>query len=200
MDETPQALPDALQVLAELETVRRKADLLERRVAAWEGELAEVRRVMHALLKARDPQTGDWRAQAAELEHRIARLERRREALAQAPQLSPVVAGRGDPLAADPDAVAIVRARWMPPQAQRGAAVELLATSDGIAPGTPVTFTVRTLASDLPLTEIVGVCDGERLAARWRVPADLPEGELVFEVRHGGAAAQSPALLLPDGR
>lgn len=198
---TPDAAPNALQVLAELELLRRKAELLERRVAAWENELVEVRKAVHQLQKARDPAAPEWQQSVGELSHRVARLERRREAQAAEPAVSPVLprgAGAGH-TAVDLDAVALVRARWLPSEAERGQVVELLATSDGIAAGTPVTFTVRSLVHDLPVAEVVGACDGDQVAARWKVPADLEYGELVFEVRHGGTSARSPVLVLPVG-
>ena len=193
--------PDALQVLAELELVRRKASLLERRVAAWENDLAEVRRQIEALEKARDPDASGWQDAVGEVKHRVARLERRREAAAEAPA-STVMAAPARPLRMaratfDEDVVAIVRPQWVPADAGPGQAVELVATADGIARGATVKFTVRSLVEELPLAEVSATCNGKQLVGRWKIPEQPPWRELFFDVDHGGAQARSPVLVLP---
>ncbi len=76
---------DALRVLAELELVQRKSDLLERRIVAWESELIRIQKQLKALEKARDPQAPEWQEKLQDLQHRVQRLERRREAQAAPP-------------------------------------------------------------------------------------------------------------------
>jgi hypothetical protein len=193
--------PDALQVLAELELVRRKSALLERRVAAWENELVEIRQQVEALQKARDPDAEAYQDAIGELRHRVGRLERRRAAAAEAPAAEPLRAPPrplrlGAP-SFDEDAVAIVRPEWVPTEAAPGDTVQLIATADGIAKGDKVKFTVRSLVEEQPLAEVQAVSDGERLVGSWRVPADPPWRELFFDVDHQGAQARSSVLVLP---
>lgn len=196
---TATALPNALQVLAEVELLRAKTSLMERRVAAWENELVELKKVISVLEKQRDPSSSEWEASLRDLDHRVGRLERRREAAAQDTE----AAARALPLPAtqapsyDLDSVAIVRPRWVPTESAPGDTVQLMATSDGIAGGTEVKFTIRSLVEETPLATIVGKCDGDTIVAKWKVPNDPKYRELYFEVAHEGIAARSPVLILP---
>ncbi|MBU0551618.1 hypothetical protein KKF91_09885 [Myxococcota bacterium] len=192
---------DPLHVLAELDLTRRKADLLERRIASWEDELIQLQKRVTALEKARDPEGPEFTSKQRDLEHRMGRLERRREAEAAPPP--PAASSASMALDYQPDdlnAVALVRARWVTTnQALKpGAEVEMVATTDGLAANAEVTFFVRSLVEDKPLAQIKGRCDGDRAYGRWTLPKDLPFRELFFEVIHGEALARSPILVLPE--
>lgn len=191
-----------LQVLAELELVRRKAELLERRVAAWEQGLTEVRKALQRLEDQVSPTRPPSEDELAELRHRVARLERRREAEAERPAAARTLPMRPQTgrLPVDEDAVAIVWARWNPPDPAPGDTVRLTARSDGIPAGAQVPIIVRSLVSEEPLVELVGRCDGDGIEAEWKIPDKVPYPELVFEVRHPDAQARSPVLVLPVGR
>lgn len=192
------ATEEPLQLLAEIELLRRKSTLLERRVAAWENELLEVRESIDALQRARDPESPEWQEKLSGLDHRVGRLERRREAEAAAPPPSSAAAlGARHTVPRDLDSVALVRARWVPSDATPGETVDLVATADGIPADTKLTFTVRSLVEDAPVAELTGTCDGDVAQASWKVPKKPPFRELVFEVRHEGAEARSPVLVLP---
>jgi len=188
---------EPLQVLAELELLRRKSTLMERRVAAWENELLEVRQSIDALQRTRDPEAPEWQQKLADIDHRVGRLERRREAPAAAPPPPSPSAVARHVVPRDLDAVALVRARWVPSDANPGENVDLVATTDGIAADTPLSFVVRSLVGDTPVAELSGTCDGDVAQASWQVPKEAPFRELVFEVRHQGAEARSPVLVLP---
>ncbi len=191
------AKEEPLQFLAELELLRRKSTLLERRVAAWENELLEVRESIDALQRARDPESPEWQQKLSGLDHRVGRLERRREAQAAAPPPTSPTAVARHTVPRDLDSVALVRARWVPSDATPGETVDLVATADGIPADTKLTFTVRSLVEDSPVAELSGLCDGDVAQASWKVPKKPPFRELVFEVRHDGAEARSPVLVLP---
>lgn len=213
---TPEALPpemegeaqaeplafDPLHVLAEMDLVRRKSDLLERRIASWEDELIQLQKRVSALEKARDPEGPEFTAKLRDLEHRLGRLERRREAEAEpppppSPEASALVL---DHQPDDLDAVAIVRARWITSQRDLKPTqpVDMVATTDGLKAGAEVTFLIRSLVEEKPVAKVVGRSDGDRAHARWTIPKDLPYRELFFEVIHGEALARSPILVLPE--
>lgn len=197
---TDNAPPNALQVLAEVELLRAKTALLERRVAAWENELVELKKVISILEKQRDPESAEWESSIRSLDHRVGRLERRREAEAQTvdsvSRALPAPGAGGGP-SFDLDAVAIVRPQWVPAEATPGKTVSLVATADGIAGGTEVKIIIRSLVEETPLATIVGKCDGDTIAAKWKVPKDPKYRELFFEVAHDGVSARSPVLVLP---
>jgi hypothetical protein len=188
---------EPLQVLAELELLRRKSTLMERRVAAWENELVEIRQSIDALQRSRDPESPEWQQKLGDLDHRVGRLERRREAQAAEPPAPSGAAVARHVVPRDLDSVALVRARWVPSDAAPGEMVDLVATADGISADTPLTFVVRSLVEDTPVVELTGTCDGDVAQATWKVPKKPPFRELVFEVRHQGAEARSPVLVLP---
>lgn len=188
---------EPLQILAELELLRRKSTLMERRVAAWENELVEVRQSIDALQRSRDPESPEWQQKLSDLDHRVGRLERRREAQAAAPPPTSPAAVSRHLVPRDLDSVALVRARWVPSDAAPGETVDLVATVDGIEANTPLTFVVRSLVEDTPVVELAGSSDGDVASATWKVPKKPPFRELVFEVRHQGAEARSPVLILP---
>ncbi len=192
-------VPDMLQVLAELELLRRKSTLLERRVASWESELVELRQRLEAVEKARDPESPKWLERLDDVAHRVDRLERRRAAAAANPSLplSPTTSGTARGATYDVDAVALVRARWEPNQSKPGGTVQLLAAADGIEAGTPIQFVIRSLVEETPIAEITGSCDGDLATARWKVPKKVAFREIVFEAHHAGASTRSPVLVLP---
>jgi len=199
---SPDDTPTALQVLAELELVRRKAELLERRIAVWENGLDDVRKAISRLEGQVGPPAAAPEDELAELRHRVARLERRREAQAttvratESGPMRPLLgAGRAD----DTEAVAIVRARWDADAAKPGDTVALSARCDGIPAGTSLPVVIRSLVEARPLAELTGKSDGDRISATWTVPAGLPYPEVIFEVRHQDAVARSPVLELAVG-
>ena len=187
-----------LEVLAELELVRRKSDLFERRLAAWEEGLNEVRKRLHVLEVSRDPEQPSWQADLAGVRHRVERLERRR--LRAAEQIPPASAPEGRPLAghipSPDDTVAIVRARWSTDRAAAGEVVTLEARTDGIDAGTALAVEIRSVGSNVGILSLPATCDGEGLEAKWRVPEDLHAAELYFEVEHRQARATSPVLVV----
>jgi hypothetical protein len=198
--QTPPERMTPLQVLAELELMRKKSELLERRVAAWEQGLNEVRKAVQRLeAQAAGPGPAPNMEEVAELRHRVGRLEKRREIEASAPPPPPrapmrPLSGR---LPVDEDTVAVVWARWNPIDPAPGDTVRLTARTDGIDAGTVLPIVVRSLVSEEPLVELQGRCDGDTVQAEWKIPEHVPYPELVFEVRHGGAMARSPVLVLP---
>ena len=191
---------DALRVLAELELVQRKSDLLERRIVAWESELIRIQKQLKALEKARDPQAPEWQEKLQDLQHRVQRLERRREAqAAPPPPASPSLPLAGSSLSTlDLESVAIVRAHWAPSDAKPGEIVKMLATCDGIPAGEEVLFCVRSLVGDTPLAKVQGESDGQQLQARWEIPDPPKFRELFFELSYEGAQTRSPVLVLPE--
>lgn len=76
-----------IDILAELELVRRRSELFERRLASWEAGLLEIRQRLHVLETRRDPESPAWLDALGDLRHRIDCLERRRRA-SEAPSLS----------------------------------------------------------------------------------------------------------------
>lgn len=188
----------APQVLAELELLRRKSALFERRLATWEDGLAEVRKRLHILETERNPETPEWQEELRDVQHRVKRLEARR--LRQGPQ-GDLGGSLAQPPAMPPapkveDAVAITRARWQPEQAAAGDEVTLSALADGIAPNTAVTFHVHSLAAGEAIAEIQGSSDGDHLRGKWKIPKGVSATELYFTVRHEGARAKSSMLVI----
>ncbi len=186
----------APQVLAELELLRRKSGLLERRLVTLEAALEELRKAQG---RPRELQLGPTPEDVGELKHRVERLERRREAQAATPAAPatphrPSPARRGLPV--PEDTVALVRARWVPDVSARGESVTLRAHADGIDPGTVVAIDVRSLVDAQVLATLEAPCDGDFVTTTWRIPSDLPHPEIFFEVRHQGALARSPILVL----
>ncbi len=185
---------ELLQVLAELELVKRKAELLEKRLAAWEDRQAQALRTLDGLVGGRDP--GDSpEEKLEELEHRVARLERRRAAeVAAAPQ--PDARPLPPPALDAPPAVAIVRARWTPEDAKPGSDVALVAQVDGIPTGTSVPISIYSVADKSPLYEVVGTSDGDLVRAVWKIPEDIDADSLYFRVGFDDAEAESSVLYL----
>lgn len=189
----------APQVLAELELLRRKSALIERRLATWEEGLVEVRKRLHILETERNPEAPEWQEELKDVQHRVRRLEERRLRAAPSP-----IAVSG-PLAPPPggpprpeieDAVAITRARWSVETAKAGDEVRLSAMTDGFAPGTALKLQVHSLAAGEPIALVDAQSDGDTLEARWKIPAGVTATELYFTVQHGGAQAKSSMLVV----
>lgn len=197
----PQAVahpvPNAAMALANLEQVRAKAELLERRITSWESALEDIRKDIYRLQKTSAPEPGEAAALLDELSHRVARLEERREETALPPP-GKVPATRRPPStqrrASNDEAVAIVRARWEPNQGKPGDRIALTAQCDGIDPGTTVPIRICSATESTPIVEIDGQCDGDVVRAEWTVPENLPTNELIFEIAYRGWVARSPIL------
>ncbi len=204
-DDTPGRVVEAaverpLDVLAELELVRRKSELFERRLASWEAGLLELRQRLHALETARDPETPTWHEALNDLKHRVDRLERRRRKQAvQAPAGGAVGDGPSSPLPPIPPvegAVAIVKGRWSTSHASPGEEVELKADTDGIEDGTVIALAVHALNSSHPVDHVKATAEGGRLTAKWTVPRGTGPTELFFEIDHAGVQTRSSLMVI----
>ncbi len=191
-----------LELLAEVELIRRKASLLDARLAQWEARLDDACAVVDGLVGAIDPQR-DPEARLTALEARVERLDRRRRSPSPPPAAPPPLeADRRRPAAPPPPspAVAIVRARWQvegetpagPVRAPLD--VELLADVDGVPPGESVEVEVHPLGSATVAAILEARSDGDRIHARWRVPGDTPDRAWCFTARRGPAVSTSPPL------
>lgn len=188
-----------LEVLAELDLVRRNASSLEARLRRWEERLDGACRVVDDLLGAeadrRDPVD-----RLAELERRVERLDRRRSVSPVDPR-PPAEVDTEPPRPASPpldlpDTVAIVRARWLVDDqpVSAPAEVELCADVDGIDAGEPVTVEIMPLGAHTAVATLAAVSDGDRITATWQVPRDSEERAWKFVVRYGAAESVSPPL------
>lgn len=206
-DNTPQSSappPDLLPELqARVEQATRRLDLLERRIAAWETQL-------EALEKGAGEEAPTGPAVEVvnrfdDIEARVRRLERR----SMQARAREAVRGAGDPGAADgaaslgpaevdPDARAVVFARWSPLKASAGERVKLTVTVDGFEAGTPVEFVITELGGEaLPaLTVPVGAED--EVTASWTPPAPQAGGhrEFTFVARCKDRDAHAPVLVV----
>lgn len=189
-----------IDILAELELVRRRSELFERRLASWEAGLLELRQRLHALETRRDPDAPAWLDALGDLRHRIDRLERRHRAneapsppsplpIAQAPAPPPLVI-------INDDTTAITRARWDADHARPGDPVTLRALTDGIPAGTPLAVAIHAVHAGPILASVAALCDGDRLEATWTIPDGLGPTELYFEVEHRGVRARSTTLVV----
>ena len=199
--QTPQPadlLPE-LQARADLAT--RKVDLLERRIAAWESELAELR----TLLRGQpEPEGQAPMARLDDLEARVARMERRsmrslaRQAAVEAPSPSRVhVAGPQLEIPADPRA--LVFARWSPMDAKAGEKVHLSVKVDGFDQGDVVAFQITNLAGDAlgdPVEQEITSPTVDEVGFDWTPPPPAKDGhrEFRFLARCRGREDQSPVL------
>lgn len=193
---TPLPTPD--EVLARLEQTRRAADLLERRITAWETSLDDVRRGIHRIEHTPVDGAPDWQTRVDEMSHRLARLERSRDDETPPPPTlrAAATARPAGALAPAPIdvLVAIVRARWSPPDARPGDPVALTATCDGLADGTIVSTVIRTSGEDRTIVELEAKSDGDRVRANWTVPTPAPAPELYFEMTYKSWTTRSPVL------
>lgn len=188
-----------LDVMAELELLRRKSELFERRLVSWEAGLLELRQRLHALETGRDPESPTWLASLADLQHRVERLERRRRQRAvQGPgsEASPGPSDRPPSIPPIRGARAIVDGRWSTSHGAPGEEVELQAVTDGIDDGTSIALSVYSLKSSHPIDQVAAKVESGRLKARWTVPRGTGPTELFFEVDHGGLHTRSSLLVI----
>lgn len=188
-----------LEVLAELDLVRRNASSLEARLRRWEERLDGACRVVDDLLGA-EADRRDPADRLAELERRVERLDRRRSA----PPVDPRPAAEvetapprpASPPLDIPEAVAIVRARWLVDDQPVSAPAEvaLCADVDGIEAGEPVTVEILPLGGHTAVATLTAVSDGDRITATWTLPTESEERAWKFIVRHGTAESVSPPL------
>jgi hypothetical protein len=198
-DESPNASAAEellLQLQAEFELVRRKAELLERRLVEWEKRQSDAVATLERLGQLH---AGEGEADAhAELERRVARLERRREAPRALVQLPTDLEGQDAPAPPDsPDAMAIVRARFHPADAAPGETITLTARVDGISAGTPINFDLYGVGLSLPFERLTGSSDGDVATCEWTLPTGLEHAAVYFVVHFEHVDAQSPPLYLP---
>lgn len=198
--------PDALtgpQVLAELELTRRKAQLLEKRVASLEAAITDLQKAMRQL-EAVAPSASPAEEALQEMQHRIGRLERRRAAQLRKPSPAAEVAAAGAPVADLPRVgnlegitpQAIVNADWSTGEAAVGEMVRLGALLDGFEEGAPLQIIVRSLAVETPAAILKVNCRDSQVTTSWQIPADLEGSELFFEVVGEEQRARSGTLVV----
>lgn len=196
------SIPQSLDVLAELELVRRRSELFERRLASWEAGLLELRQRLHALETRRDPDAPAWLDALGDVRHRLDRLERRRRAVdPTAPSRPPSVEPpppppMPSPTTTDDDSVAVVRARWDIDHARAGDTIALRAFVDGIPAGTTLAVAIRTVHASPVVASVAARCDGDRIEATWTIPDGLGPTELIFEIEHRGVRTRSNTLVV----
>lgn len=194
------AAEQPLDLRAEVELIRRRSELLERRIASWEAGLLEVRQRLHALETGRDPESPSWLEALGDLKHRVDRLERRRRASATvAPPAPPSGSTGGEglgPATAIGETVAIVRCQWSPPRAKVGDTVKLSATTDGVPAGTTLALAIHPLHGSAPIAQVAATCDGDGLAAEWVIPQGVGPSELFFVAEHRHVHARSTLLVI----
>lgn len=191
-----------LELLAEVESLRRKARLLDARLGQWEARLDEACAAVDGLLASIEPGR-DPESRLADLEARVERLVRRRArpTVTDAPPVDP---GPAPPRIAPPapSAVAIVSARWRidgePPTGpvEGGRAVELVADVDGVPPGATVPIAISPLGARTVEVALDAESDGEYIRARWTLPTDSPDRAWCFTARLGPAESTSPPIYL----
>ena len=191
-------LPE-LQARADLAT--RKVDLLERRIAAWESELAELRALIREKPESEEPTSA---SRLDDFEARVARLERRsmrslaRQAAAEAPSPSRVHIA-GPQLDIPSDARALVFASWTPLDATAGQKVHLSVKVDGFEVDDVVSFQITNLAGDAlgdPLPIKIDSLDTDEVGFDWTPPPPDKGGHRAFRfvARCRGREDQSPVL------
>lgn len=193
--------PTAPQVLAELELVRRKAELLEKRLVTLESTLVAVQKALRQL-EAVAPNASPAEVALEELRHRLGRLERRRAAEVRRPAEKPAAGALPAPEAPritggeSPEAKAIVHADWATSVANAGEEVRFGALLDGFDDGTRLQVVIRSIATEAPLAELAVVARESRLGGNWKVPAAQAGTELFFEVTGDGQRARSGTLVV----
>lgn len=190
-----------------LDQALRRADLLERRIAAWEKELASVKAELRDFT-GQLTVAGQETDRLTGLEQRLNKLESRslqaaaREALnAPAPRplepLKPV-------LALSPtreDHCALVFARFEPLEAKAGEPVKLRVRCDGFNAGDEVDFVLTEIgrpdAEALPpIRHKLPVDALEEVVVTWTPPKPGKDGhrEFMYVARGRGQEARSPVL------
>ncbi len=198
-----------VDLTARLDQALRRADLLERRIAAWEGELARIKtelREFTGQVTTAHQETD----RVGELERRLQKLENRsmqaaaRQALA-APStrtlepLKPILKLSPD----SPDHCALVFARWQPLEVKAGETVTLRVKCDGYNAGDEIEFllaelgapegeTITPVRLKLPLDEM------EEATVNWIPPKPVKGGqrEFTYLARGRGQEARSPVLIV----
>lgn len=207
---TPQSNTDLVVDLTQrLDQALRRADLLERRIAVWEKELASVKSELRDF-------TGQMAAAHQEtdrlggLEQRLNKLESRslqaaaRDALSAPPTrplepLKPVLNLSPD----REDHCALVFARWQPLEAKAGEPVTLRVRCDGFNAGDEIDFVLTELGASegeplKPLRHKLPVDQMEELAVQWTPPRPAKDGhrEFMYVARGRGQEARSPVLIV----
>jgi len=191
-------------LLKKLDAALRRADLLERRVAAWERELASVRTELTdfaALTPAARVESDRWQ----QLEARLGRLEVRslqaqaRRALESAPAAGPERPRVPRSNNEDDDVCALVFARWEPLEAKPGDKVTMRVKSDGYEEGDVVEFHISELGSDaaaLVVKHTIDRADPNEVTVTWTPPRPDTGSERAFTyiARGRGREARSPVL------
>ncbi|MEZ4468315.1 MAG: hypothetical protein R3F60_23400 [bacterium] len=189
------------ELQAKIELATRTLAILERRIAAWESELAEVK----TELRERAPSTQVVESERmADLEARLARLERRQLRQQARDQAQAALSGGGGPAipaiaqgGEAEDSRAVVFARWSSTEAQAGEIVKLSAMVDGFVPGEEISFHIVALDGS-PVGEPVKIKVGEKdtVDFKWKAPAPGARGsaDFYFEASGGGHVARSPVL------
>ncbi len=183
-----------LQALAELELVKRKAQLLEQRLTAWETRQAQALTTLEQLVGGA-PAGESPEEKLKELEHRITRLERRRAAAtpaASAEAPPPKVAK----WVVEDLMAAVVRARWLPDTAERGDTVTLLATVAGVPAGQMLPVLIFAVANRTHIAQLEARSDGDVVEVKWSIPDDLEVSSVYFTVSADESVAESPVLYL----
>ncbi|MCA9543674.1 MAG: hypothetical protein KC613_04770 [Myxococcales bacterium] len=202
-DDAPKVPADLLPELqAKAELAARKVDLLERRIAAWEDELAQLRKLLKAIPTAEAVDAPQ--ARMDDLEGRVARLEKRsfRAMAGQAMQRAGGTGGAvhfaGPELDVPADARALVFATWTPLDAAAGEPVTLSVMVDGFDPEDVVSFAITDLAGDAvdSLSVPVARATAEKVSAAWTPPAPGKGGhrEFRFTASCRGREDRSPVL------
>jgi chaperonin cofactor prefoldin len=204
----PPAPADLLPDLqAKIELATRSLAILERRIAAWESELTEVKKELRERSGKAEPVEAP---RFEDLEARITRLERRQlrqqardaasEALAKAASGAGVAAiGLG---LDDLPTKAVVFARWSSNEVRAGEVVKLSALVDGFGPDEEITFTITALDGSRVGEPLVGKSGGKDMAeVKWKAPppAGRPSAEYYFEATGAGQVARSPVLTVTKG-
>ncbi len=187
-----------LQMLAEMELLRRKTDLIDARLARWESRLDDACAVVDGLL-GRVDESRDPEARLRALEARVERLSRRRSPAAAPVEPTPASRPSPSPPSAPPVApsVAIVRARWtiegepIGAPVDVGTTVELIADVDGIAPDQPVPLEIHPLDSATALARLDAISDGDRARVKWTVPAACADRGWCFTASFERASSTS---------
>lgn len=202
----PAPPPDLLPELqARVDLVTRRIDLLERRIAAWENQLSEVEKAVKR--DEQQPVAQHAIERFDDLEARIRRLERKdmqgrtRDITAAAG--SPVKtdgAARLQVSVDDPDARALVFARFSPIKAAPGERVTLSVLVDGFDAEDMVHFTISELGGETlpPLSVPAGT--GDEVSVGWTPPKPKKGGhrEFTFIVRCKDREAHAPILVVTD--
>ena len=190
-----------------LDAALRRADLLERRIAAWESELATIKTELRDFT-GQAAAVGQESERVDALELRLQKLESRslqataRAALAAPPTrplepLKPVLQFAPD----REDTCALVFARWEPLEAKAGDPVKLRVRCDGFNAGDEVEFLIGELGVPEgvrlePVRLKLPLDDMEEVTVQWTPPRPAKDGhrEFTYIARGRGQEARSPVL------